>query len=154
MIDKIDEAIIRELQNDGRVSHTHLASVIGVSEGTIRKRIKTLREKGIMNVQAIVNPVKIGFGLVSVMALEVKLSKRKKVAEQLAREPNVYYLASVTGRYGMFAVVLTRTSEELSRFLQERIAVIPGIDKIETFVNLEISKSPITGWDITKLINS
>jgi len=71
----------------------------------------------------------------------------------LAQKPNIYYLASVTGRYDLFALIIARTPEELSDFIKEHISNIPSIIRTETFVNLEVIKSPwTTSLDITQLI--
>ena len=141
-MDKIDHKIIKELQNDGRQSYTKLADIIGVTEGTIRKRVKALHKQGIINIRAVLNPNKVGYELVCIMALQVKMADLLKVAEMLAAKPNVYYLAFVTGRYDMLALVLARTPEELSKFIKEHISSMPSILRTETFVNLEILKSP------------
>ena len=53
----------------------------------------------------------------------------------------------------MLALIVARTPDELSDFIKEHISSIPGIIRTETFVNLDILKSPWVGsWDITQLI--
>ena len=141
MIDKINQKIIQELQNDGRQSYTKLANLLGVTEGTIRKRVKNLHQQGVINVRAVLNPNKIGYKMLCMMAIQVNMADLLKVAKMLAEKPNVYYLAFVTGRYDMLALVLARTPEE------------PSILRTETFVNLEIIKSPWAGkLDLSQLM--
>jgi Lrp/AsnC family transcriptional regulator for asnA, asnC and gidA len=152
-MDKIDAKVIQELQNDGRLSYTKLADILGVTEGTIRKRVKALHKQEIINIRAVLNPNKVGYELVCMMALQVKIADLLKVAQMLAEKPNVYYLAFVTGRYDMLALVLARTPAELSNFIKEHISSMPSIVRTETFVNLEIIKSPWIGkWDFHQLI--
>ena len=141
-MDKTDLKIIQELQNDGRRSYIKLANIMGVTEGTIRKRVKALHKQGVINIRAVLNPNKIGYNMLCMMAIQVKMADLLKVAEALAEKPNVYYLAFVTGRYDMLALVLARTPEELSKFIKEHISSMPSILRTETFVNLEILKSP------------
>lgn len=144
-MDKIDVKLIQELQKDGRQSYTKLANLLGVTEGTIRKRVKALHKQEIINIRAVLNPNKVGYDVVCMMALQVKIADLLKVAEMLAEKPNVYYLAFVTGRYDMLALVLARTPAELSNFIKEHISSMPSIVRTETFVNLEILKSPWMG---------
>lgn len=152
-MDEINKIIIQELQSDGRQSYTKIAHILGVTEGTIRKRVKALHKQGIMNIRAVLNPNKVGYELVCMMAMQVKMADLLKVAEMLAEKPNVYYLAFVTGRYDMLALVLARTPEELSNFIKEHISSMPSILRTETFVNLEILKSPwMEKVDLHKLI--
>tara|TARA_Y100000310_G_C19974683_1_gene487052 strand:+ start:278 stop:412 length:135 start_codon:yes stop_codon:yes gene_type:complete len=44
MIDDIDQQLIKELQRNGRESYLDLAKLLGVVEGTVRKRVKRLLE--------------------------------------------------------------------------------------------------------------
>ena len=141
-MDKLNQRIIEELLNDGRHSYTQLAKMLGVSEGTIRKRVKDLQKNDVMKIRAVLNPSKIGYSFVSIMAFQVRISDLRQVAETLAQKPNVYYLAFVAGRYDMLALLVSRTPEELSHFIKEHISSMPGIIRSETFVNLEIIKSP------------
>ena len=46
-IDERDRKILEILQDNSRLSNTEIAKIIGVSEGTIRKRIKRLIDEGI-----------------------------------------------------------------------------------------------------------
>jgi Lrp/AsnC family transcriptional regulator for asnA, asnC and gidA len=116
--------------------------MLGVSEGTIRKRVGDLQKQGIMKIAAVLNPHKIGYSFISIIAMQVKMADLRQVAEMLAQRPNVYYLAFVTGRYDLLALIMSRTPEELSEFIQKYISSIPSITRTETFVNLEIIKSP------------
>ena len=43
LIDELDAQIIRQLQVDGRLANTEIARRLGVSEGTVRKRIAKSR---------------------------------------------------------------------------------------------------------------
>lgn len=155
MFDQVDKRIIKELQNNGRQSYTDLAKTLGLSEGTIRNRVKNLEKENIIKISASVNPYAIGFNFVSLMAMQVQMADLRRVAEMLAKNPHVYYLAFVAGRYDLVAIMISRTPEELSKFIKEEISSIPSILRTETLVNLEIIKSPwITPWDISKLIDN
>lgn len=153
ILDKINQKLIQELQNNGRRSYIELAQMLGVTEGTVRKRVKDLQKHSVIKIRAVVDPTKIGYNLVSIMALQVKMADLRQVGEMLAQKPNIYYLAFVTGRYDLLALIIARTPEELSDFIKEHISSIPSIIRTETFVNLKVIKSPwTTSLDITQLI--
>lgn len=76
----------------------------------------------------------------------------RSVAESLAQKPNVCYLAFVTGRYDLMAIIMTRSSEELSQFIEKEISALPSVLRTETFVNLDIIKGGWPGLDTTQLI--
>ena len=47
-MDSTDQKIISELKTDGRASFTEIADKVGVSEGTVRNRVKSLQEEGVI----------------------------------------------------------------------------------------------------------
>ena len=152
MIDQVDKQIIHELQIDGRRSYTDLAETLGLSEGAIRKRLKKLMGNNVIKISASITPHAIGFNFISLMAIQVQMEGLHQVADILANNPHVYYLAFVTGRYDLVALMISRSPEELSKFIREEISKIPSIVRTETLVNLEVIKSPwISPWDISKL---
>ncbi|MCL0029776.1 AsnC family transcriptional regulator [Dehalococcoidia bacterium] len=45
MIDELDRKLIQELQRSNRQSYVDLARMLGVVEGTVRKRVKDLQDR-------------------------------------------------------------------------------------------------------------
>jgi DNA-binding Lrp family transcriptional regulator len=86
--------------------------------------------------------------------MQVQMKLLRKVAEALAKKPNVGYLAFVTGRYDLLAVVMTPSSEDLSGFIEHEIMTITGILRTETFVNLDVIKGGWYGIDTTQIIKN
>jgi Lrp/AsnC family transcriptional regulator for asnA, asnC and gidA len=59
-MDRIDKKIIDILQYDGRASNAAIARDVGVSEGTVRRRLKKLIDDDYIKVVAITEPTKMG----------------------------------------------------------------------------------------------
>jgi len=137
----IDRKIIQELQKDGRKKYTALARMLGVSEGTIRNRVRDLQKRGTIKVTAVVNPEVLGYTFISVIGMQVKINDLQRVGETLAQNPLVYYAAFVSGRYDILLIIMNRTPGELSDFIKY-LSAIPSIVRTETFQNLEVIKSP------------
>jgi Lrp/AsnC family transcriptional regulator for asnA, asnC and gidA len=154
MIDELDRKLIQELQKSGREGYVALAKMLGVVEGTVRKRVKDLLGKNVIKIVAVPNPRALGYSFLSIMGLQVRMADLRKVAETLAQQPNVCYLAFVTGRYDLMAIIMTRSSEELSHFIENEISALPSILRTETFVNLDIIKGEWPGLDTTQLISN
>lgn len=153
MTDELDLELIRQLQKDGRARHVDLAKKLNVVEGTVRKRIRDLLENNIIKTIAAPNISKLGYNFIGFMALQVKMAKLRRIADVLGKKPNVCYLAFVTGRYDMIAIVITRSPEEFAHLIEKEISAIPGVVRLESFVNLETLKG---GWpmvDTTQLLN-
>ncbi len=154
MIDSLDWKLIQELQKDGRQNYVALAKSLGVVEGTVRKRTKDLLKKGIMRIVAVPNIRELGYGLTCIVGLQVRLEDLRKVADILVHNRHVCYLAFVTGRYDLMAVVVTESPEELAKFIEKEISAIPSILRAETFVNLDIIKGGMGLIDTTQLISN
>ncbi len=54
-MDGTDIAIINELK-DGRVSFKAVADRLACAEGTVRSRVKRLREEGVLDITGLVDP--------------------------------------------------------------------------------------------------
>ena len=154
MIDNIDQKLIQELQKNGRASYSDLARKLGVVEGTVRKRIKRLLDREIMNIVAVPNVSKLGYSLISVIGLQCRVENLRAVAENLARNPHVCYLSFITGRYDLLAIVMTRSSQELSHLIEKEIWTIPNIARTETFITLDVIKGARGVLDTSELVNS
>ena len=155
MLDQLDRELIKELQNEGRKSYRDIGRMMGVSEGTIRKRVKRLQEQGVMKIRAVLNPRKFGYNVESIIAFQVRMADLDDVVDLLIKKPNIRYLAYVAGRYDMIASIITRTTEELGQFMKDHIYSSTSILRAETFINLEIVKNPwIEIWDVDRLIGN
>jgi DNA-binding Lrp family transcriptional regulator len=60
-MDRIDQAIIRHLQEDGRLSNTELADKVGLTPSPCLRRVRALEEAGIITgYHAAVDPAALG----------------------------------------------------------------------------------------------
>ncbi|MFN2232971.1 MAG: Lrp/AsnC family transcriptional regulator, partial [Anaerolineales bacterium] len=64
--DEFDWKIITLLNEDGRMPSAEIARKLGnVSARTVTNRINALTENGVISVRAIVDPVKVGYGVMA-----------------------------------------------------------------------------------------
>lgn len=153
MFDELDRKLIIELQENGREGYVKLAKKMGVVEGTIRKRIKNLLGKNLIKIVAVPNMRKLGYGFIGIAGIQVKMEDLRQVAEKLAKNKHICYLAFVTGRYDLMAIVVTKSPEELAQFIEREISAIPSILRTETFVNLDTIKGGSGLMDTIELIH-
>ena len=62
-MDERDRQIIALLQEDGRATNANIARKVGVSEGTVRRRLNRLFEDEYIRVVALPDSSKLGLGL-------------------------------------------------------------------------------------------
>ena len=144
-MDELDHRIMAELVQDSRRNSASLARKLNVSETTIRRRIQRLEKDGVITFSAILNPTKLGFNTMALLALEVDLVSIDKVSESLALCPNVRYVSLCTGNHDMFIGTSFHSSGELTNFVKDYLAKIPGIKRSETFLILDVKKDEV-GW--------
>ena len=58
-MDELDQRIIGLLQMDGRASNAALARELGVTEGTIRRRVSRLIQEDVISIAAVPNIQKL-----------------------------------------------------------------------------------------------
>jgi len=139
-MDELDSHIIDILQKDGRASNAGIARQVGVSEGTVRRRLRLLMEDDIIRVMAVPDPMKLGYDATALIGLQVEPGSVDAVAEALAKLKEVHFVAATTGAHDLFVWVAVRSSEELGSFLKNKLGAIPSVSRTETYVNLEVKK--------------
>jgi len=131
--DRLDQAIVRLLIEDGRMSSTEIARRIGdVSERSVRYRIDRLIQQGVIRVSAIVNPKAVGFLVMADIFIEVEPGQVMDVANRMAKFECVSYIACSTGDRDLSIQVYARDNEELYRFVTEVVGNVPGVRKTST----------------------
>lgn len=139
-MDTLDRKIIALLESNGRASNARIARDVGVSEGTVRRRLKRLIQEKIINVVALPDPGKLGYNSEAIIGVQVDPDQVDAVAEKLAALQHTRWVAVTTGTYDVFAWATLPTAEELGIFLREKIGAIAGVRRTETFVNLGVTK--------------
>ncbi|MDO8751201.1 MAG: Lrp/AsnC family transcriptional regulator [Dehalococcoidia bacterium] len=139
-MDDLDRKIIELLQINGRASNARVARDVGVSEGTVRRRLRRLIQDEIVRVVAVPDPEKMGYNTVALIGVQADPDKQDDVATRLAELPETQYVALTTGSFDIFIWVALASSEELGLFLRRKVGPTPGVRRTETFVNLAIRK--------------
>ena len=135
--DKTDTEIIGIL-SEGYVPNSVIARKIGLTEGTIRQRIKKLKDNGAVNIKALRNPNVLDnqqLVIISATVTENRLLDTK--AQEVSELEDVLSVSIVSGQYDLLIEVLVDSNKGLVRFLTESLSSIEGISKTESFVVLK-----------------
>ena len=136
-MDELDAKIIAMLQEDGRASNAGIARNVGVSEGTVRRRLKRLVDDKFIQVIAMLNPGKMGFGAEALIGIQVDPEKVDEVSRAVSHLEEVSWVAVTTGSYDIFAWATLESS---------KLGTIVGVRRTETFVSLSVKKR---GYGVT-----
>ena len=144
--DQTDWEIIKLLNEDGRLPSTEIAERLGnISARTVNNRIKALSREGIINIRAVIDPEKVGYGVLADVYLEVEPGKVREVAYQAAQLPETSYVACATGNMDVSLSLRSRTIQDLFDFVQEKLGAIPGVRRTQTYI-LPIKIKDLDTW--------
>jgi Lrp/AsnC family transcriptional regulator, regulator for asnA, asnC and gidA len=135
--DQIDWKII-DILREGYEANNAVAARLGVSEGTIRARLKRLKKAGILTVRALINPDVLENKQLVMVAMNVAESRLlEHKAGEIARLSGVLSVSLASGRFDLMAEVLVDSNKGLVRFLTEELSTIEGITRSESFIMLK-----------------
>jgi Lrp/AsnC family transcriptional regulator for asnA, asnC and gidA len=139
-LDGIDTKIVNLLQKNGRRPGTEIARLLGVTEGTVRKRIDRLLRDGVIQIAAVADPMKIGYQTYAIIRIQVNPPDLEKVARRLAIFDEVFFLGIASGDADIVAAALFRSNEHMYQFFTRRLTRVPGIQRSSTLNLMRIVK--------------
>ncbi len=139
-MDELDRNIIELLQRDGRAPNATMARGLGVSEGTVRRRLARLLQEEVIRVVAIAEPERLGYHTSAFIGLQVDPARVEAVASKLAELAETEHVTITTGAFDIFIRVYLASAEALATFLHTKVGTVNGVRHTETFVCLQAMK--------------
>src|SRR4030088_1554954 len=96
VLDDVAKDIITQLQEDGRRSYSAIGRAVGLSEAAVRQRVRGLVDANVIQIVAVTDPLRLGFGLVAFVAVRVNGDIRQ-VADAIAAIDEVDYVVLAAG---------------------------------------------------------
>lgn len=119
-LDEIDRRLLTAVQGDARASLTELSATIHLGVSATRARLRSLEEGGVITgYTAQVDAVSCGFPLRAVVRMKVHGALYDKVADVLAREPQIVRCVRVTGEVCYIAEIVATDMADLQRITTE-----------------------------------
>ena len=144
-LDPIDQQILHELQDDGRMTNVDLAARVGLTAPPCLRRVRTLEEEGaIRGYHADLDPLRLGYGI-TVFAM-VSL-KSQAEADLRAFEDHVAALDQVrechmlNGEIDFLLKIVARNLQEFQIFLTTAITPAPNVAGVKTSLTIRTSKA-------------
>jgi DNA-binding Lrp family transcriptional regulator len=134
MMDKRNKQILRILKNDGRASYAAIGEEVGLSEGAVRKRVKTLVDAGDIRKFTVKIGVAEGSEAVTLLATNPNCPTQE-VSKRIREIPNIDTIYEVTGEYDIVAVISGMNVVEVNECI-EKIRRVEGIMKTNTMIVL------------------
>lgn len=143
-LDGFDQAILRELRQDGRMSVTELASKISLSKSPTQTRLKRLEREGLITGYTTrVDHIALGQGHVGFV--EVRLSDTRETAlhafnEAVLRTEEIEECHMIAGAFDYLIKVRSADIFDYRKTLAEKISNLPHVASTSTHVAMESVK--------------
>lgn len=139
-LDQTDKDIIALLRKNGRAPNTEIAKAISISEATVRNRIKRLIDDNLIQVVAIPNQTKLGFGVNGNIHLMVDIKKMISITEELKQIEEIEYIAHTSGDHQIEIDFAAEDMDSLHRMITERINPLEGVLDVKLYIIMQFIK--------------
>lgn len=143
-LDRIDRQILRDLQDQGRISNVDLAGRVGISAPPCLRRMRALEEVGyIVGYHAYLNSAMLDYH-VTVFA-QVSLSKHgdgdlKSFTELVNSWEMVRECHLMTGDYDVMLKIVAKDWDHYQNFLTETLTTAPNIEHVRSHLSVKATK--------------
>lgn len=123
-VDDLDMKVINLLSENARMSNVDIASEIGVSEGTVRRRINEMAKKGIIEGFILLLNCKEAEKCVKVfVSLEVDDIHMQNVVEQIKSHEQIIAMYRTNSRFNVLCEAMFRSVIELQDFIDKYLTI-------------------------------
>ena len=144
-LDETDIRILRELQDDGRITNVELANRVGLTAPPCLRRVRGLEEEGIIEgYHAALSGERLGY-TITVFAM---VSLKSQAEEDLqAFEAHVAALDAVrechmlNGEIDFILKIVARDLQQFQQFLTGSLTTAPNVASVKTSLTIRSSKS-------------
>lgn len=135
-LDEMDQAILRELQGEARISNAELARRVHLSQPALHSRVRRLERKGfIRRYVALLDREMMGFDLLCFIQVRLQLHQFDQMdafRRSIRSLPQVLECHHITGEYDYLLKVAVRNRKELEQLVTNKLTPIPGVAHIQT----------------------
>lgn len=139
-LDELDRQLIDILSQDARVSNRKIAADLGVTEGTVRGRIKRLQQERLIAFTAITGFSLSNHAKLAFIGVQAEVGKVREVAKQIADLPLVTSVMIAMGQFNILAISVFDELENLVENASDRILAIDGVHHVETSIAVKTLK--------------
>lgn len=135
-LDRIDRAILHELQLDGRISNVKLAERVNLSESACLRRVKLLEDARVIEGCAMLIS-QAAVGLPGNVFVEIALNRQRREDQDefeaaVAQVPEVMECYLMSGEYDYLLRVVVADAADYERIHHEQLTSLPGVARVRS----------------------
>jgi Lrp/AsnC family transcriptional regulator for asnA, asnC and gidA len=140
-LDELDRAIVERLSRDARTSNRQIAAEVGVTEGTVRGRVKRMEGEKQIRITAVTNIDRYRDAAIAYVWVEVERSEQaEQVAGDMAAMREFGFVGLMMGRFDILGITMVRNAEHLANFVHRHISVLEGVRRTESTLSVNFVK--------------
>ena len=140
-IDRIDKAILRQMQRDASISNVALAAKVNLSAPACLRRVERLKQMGLITgIVALLDPRLLDAGMLVLIGVVLDRSTPESFSEfekAAAKVTGCMECHVVTGEFDYFMLVRTRDADSFNLLHAQQLLHLPGVRQIRSFVVLK-----------------
>ncbi|MBA6414250.1 Lrp/AsnC family transcriptional regulator [Parahaliea sp. F7430] len=140
-LDEVDHQIIALLREDGRLPFRAIARQLGLTEATVRGRVRRLEDSNTMRVVAVTDIEVSGYNMLLSVGVQVENRTPESVARSMAEIPEVFSVNVVVGTHDIEALVVAEDQAALHTLLSDRLAKLPGVRRLTPSLAVDVLKN-------------
>lgn len=139
-IDNVDKRILMLLQQNSRITNAALAEAVGLSPPACLKRVKRLRDTGVITREvALLDPKLAGQGITMIVEVEVERDRSDLFQQSIRRiraSREVTQCYQVTGEVDFILIVNVESMEAFQAFTERVLYADPNLRKFRTLISM------------------
>ncbi|ESQ86160.1 hypothetical protein AEAC466_02915 [Asticcacaulis sp. AC466] len=140
-MDRFDEAILRALEVDGRLSFAELGERSGLSKAPCWKRVQALESSGVIRgYRADLDPVALGLSTLAFVQVTVAFDRHEAFEQAVAAHPAVLGCHATVGATDYLLRVVMPSMTALDDFLRQSLWRLPGVERFTTTLAMRTIK--------------
>lgn len=139
-MDVIDIKILEELKMDSRMSFNEISKRIMKTEATVRRRVKKLREDGIIKRFTIDYEIDTKPKTSATIKIEPDFKDIKRILNELKEIEEITAIWRLSGDCGLLMKVDIASIEKFNPLIEDKISQVAGIKIVETCFITDIIK--------------
>lgn len=146
-MDSLDRKLLAVLQVNAKTSIQELADHIGASTASVQRRLKALREAGVIQREAaILDGKKLGFGITAIVAVELERDRFDQIdafKRKARQDPQVTHFYCIAGASDFIMIVIARDMADYEAFTHRFFFADKNVRKFRTSIVVSTDKATL-----------
>lgn len=146
-MDKADYRLLAVLQQNARTPIQKLADHVGVSTASVQRRLKTLRDTGVIQKEvAVLDQSKLGFGITAVVSVELERDRLDQIdafKRKARHDRQVLNFYCIAGDADFVMIVVARDIADYEAFTHRFFFADKNVRKFRTSIVVSTEKATL-----------